>query len=380
MEPTTAPVLAAGPQHVSPARIAALDALRGFALCGILLTNLPTLVHLSPGPAPGRYYAIPDALELVAHQRFFPIFSLLFGMSCALFLDSAARRSAHPRGAFVRRLLALGVLGAIHQEFHPGEALLPYAIFGIAVLLPASYLPRWLVAIGGLSMIAASLIGAGGGISLVPGLFLLGLALAGSGALRQLHRRTRTLAVLLGLSAPLAVAMNWWQHDLTWSADRTTADAVAAGAGLVTALTYSAAVLLLVLHGPMQTVLSRILEPLGRLALTNYLGATVLVLTVAPTLRLPGSARWEAAMGLAAAILGVQVVFSRAWLARFQYGPVEWLLRCATWWTVVPLRRPAPAGPADTSGVKGGERTQLSHRPLPGEPLPQLTNDPGQGA
>jgi uncharacterized membrane protein YeiB len=38
-------------------------------------------------------------------------------------------------------------------------------------------------------------------------------------------------------------------------------------------------------------------------------------------------------------ILAVQTVFSRWWLARFRYGPLEWGLRCVTWWGVVSLRR-----------------------------------------
>ncbi|WP_263399834.1 DUF418 domain-containing protein [Saccharopolyspora pogona] len=29
------------------------------------------------------------------------------------------------------------------------------------------------------------------------------------------------------------------------------------------------------------------------------------------------------------------------WLARFRYGPLEWVWRCATWWSIVPLRRAA---------------------------------------
>ena len=34
----------------------------------------------------------------------------------------------------------------------------------------------------------------------------------------------------------------------------------------------------------------------------------------------------------------VQVVYSRWWFARFQYGPVEWAWRSLTWFKAQPMR------------------------------------------
>jgi uncharacterized membrane protein YeiB len=112
-------------------------------------------------------------------------------------------------------------------------------------------------------------------------------------------------------------------------------------AGLVGALAYATA-LLLVLRTRLGRPLSAVLEPLGRMALTNYLTATLLVVAAAGPLGLRESSRWGTAMVLAVVILAVQTVFSRWWLARFQYGPMEWVLRCVTWWNVVQLRRSRP--------------------------------------
>lgn len=79
-------------------RIAALDVVRGFALCGILLANV------QPIAATGAFTATSDPggaeaawLGLLVEQRFFPIFSLLFGVGFSLLLDSAAARTARPR-------------------------------------------------------------------------------------------------------------------------------------------------------------------------------------------------------------------------------------------------------------------------------------------
>ncbi|MFF4170713.1 DUF418 domain-containing protein [Streptomyces sp. NPDC001744] len=333
---------ASGPQQAREGRrITVLDALRGFALCGILLVNVNQIAPMDPvssAPSePVQWYAVPEYLELFVQHRFFPVFSFLFGLSFAIFLDSAARRSARPRLLLVRRLIALGLLGAAHQLLHPGEALLPYAIVGLVILLPASWLPTWLVLTGGLLGTVASVTVVGGGLVSIPGLFLLGLALARLGIASTLDRRTGQLAVVLALAVPAAAAGIWWQHTYPMAGPYATR--IAAGAGLLGAVAYSTALVLLLLRTPLGRPLSAVLEPLGRMALTNYLTATLAVVAAAPALGLAESSHWDRAMVLAVTILAVQSVFSRWWLSRFRYGPLEWGLRCVTWWNVMPLAR-----------------------------------------
>lgn len=122
-------------------RIDALDILRGFALCGILLVNIAPVTSFGHGLPPHGGTTLENAggwLQLLIQQRFFPIFSLLFGMGFALLLESARRRSPRPRAVLARRLLVLLPLGVLHQVLHPGEALTSYAVFGLLVLLPSS--------------------------------------------------------------------------------------------------------------------------------------------------------------------------------------------------------------------------------------------------
>ncbi|MER7708848.1 DUF418 domain-containing protein [Kitasatospora sp. NPDC097605] len=326
------------PPTASPAvsRIRALDAIRGFALGGILLVNLPSIARLAFGPRPGEVHPVRHVLDLTVEGRFFPVFSFLFGISFALFLDGAARRSDRPRLLLVRRLVALGVLGAAHQLLQPGEALTPYAIFGLIVLLPATWLPTPLVLAAGTGITLASVTLASGGIATIPGLFLLGLAVARLGIPRVLGHSTGRLAAAFAVIAPAAVAATWWQNAMDPADAHATR--VAAGAGLLAALAYVLALLLL-LRGPVGPALSAVLEPLGRMALTNYLTATILVVAAVPVLGLRESLHWGTAMVLALAILVVQILFSRWWLARFRYGPAEWCLRCVTWWERVPNYR-----------------------------------------
>lgn len=86
-------------------------------------------------------------------------------------------------------------------------------------------------------------------------------------------------------------------------------------------------------------MLSAVFEPLGRMALTNYLVATVIIIAVDGPLEMNESGRWGVMLLLAVSILTLQTVFSRLWLRRFRYGPVEWLWRSATWWEWAPISR-----------------------------------------
>ncbi|SDP76739.1 Uncharacterized membrane protein YeiB [Actinopolyspora xinjiangensis] len=316
------------------ARVRALDAVRGLAVCGILLVNIPQITQMRNGPEPGVYVPAEHWLQLLVQQRFFPVFSFLFGLSFAIFLDGAARRASLPRVVLLRRMAALGVLGALHQFLQPGEALLPYAIVGIVVLLPASWLPRVLVLLAGVLGTVAAVSLTHGGTSLLPGLFLLGLATARYGVHNRFDRPNATVALVFVLSLAAAAPLLYWQSgDIV----RNSYSHGAVAAGLLLASAYVTGLLLL-LRTRVGPAVSALLEPLGRMALTNYLTATLLVVALAPVLGLPHSLRFGPALALAAGIIGVQVLWSRWWLRRFRYGPFEWLWRCVTWWSPVSPR------------------------------------------
>ncbi|MCP2261749.1 putative membrane protein YeiB [Streptoalloteichus tenebrarius] len=337
-----------GPAAVSPAaRVTALDALRGFALCGILLVNLPAIAHMAPVVTPGAPHPAAHLLDLVVRERFFPIFSFLFGVSFALFLDRARARNRPASAAVARRLAALAVLGFAHQLLQPGEALLPYAVAGLLVLLPASWLPWWAVTALGLLATLAGVVVASGGVWLVPGLFLLGLATARRGVFHDLASHRRSITWLCVGGAVPGMVLTAWQHVAPENGH------VASIAGLFLAAAYASAVLLLV-DTRVGRAAAVLLEPMGRMALTNYVMATVLVLLANRFLGLTGSHRWGAAFGLALVVLALQAGLSRWWLTRFRYGPLEWWWRCVTWFRVVPNPRgthrrrlsPVPAPPA----------------------------------
>jgi uncharacterized protein len=316
----------------TPARIEALDALRGFALCGIIFVNIPQTMAMTADLS-----AMPEGLRLFVLGKFYPIFYLLFGLGFGLFLRSAARRTAAPRVPVLRRLLALAVFGALHHLLQPGEVLLPFAVTGLVVLLPLSYASaRVNLAVGAVLTVGGVLLGAGG-FGVLPGLFVLGFALAQNGFAEALERRTRGLAVAaVGFAALAAVAY--------WLAVAGLGELVDRWFGLLFSMAVAgvyAATFLVLLRTPVGPALSRVLAPLGRMALTNYLTATLLFVPLGSALGLRGSADWTTAALLGAGILVVQVVWSPWWLRRFGYGPLEWVWRTVTYWRSIPLRRPA---------------------------------------
>ena len=83
------------------------------------------------------------------------------------------------------------------------------------------------------------------------------------------------------------------------------------------------------------------LAPAGRLALTNYLSQTVFGLAVFYGIGLGlmghvGAVWWPL---IVACVIAIQVAFSRWWLERFAFGPLEWLWRQATYGRRLPMRR-----------------------------------------
>ncbi|PRW65113.1 DUF418 domain-containing protein [Actinopolyspora mortivallis] len=316
------------------ARLRWLDALRGFALCGILLVNVPQVLSMR-GITDGEKHVVRHVLDMFVQQRFFPLFSLLFGVSFALVLHRAQDSTPHPRWVLARRSLVLAGLGALHQLLHPGEALLFYGVGGLLILLPLSWTPLWLHALlaGGLTV--TGLTAASGGLALVPGALGLGFLLGRSGVVYRLGRAVNGTRTAFVVSLVLSTSALLWQEQDPLSAGFNHSSAVA---GVCLALTYATG-LLLVLRTRAGRRLSPVLETLGRMALTNYVSATLLFVPLGHLLGLWDSSSWLPMLALCAAILTAQWAFGRIWLARFRYGPLEWGWRCLTWWRVVELRR-----------------------------------------
>lgn len=124
------------------ARADALDALRGFALLGILISHIPDFSgHALLTPA-GQLALDRTGLDTGAallqdfliRGKFYSLFSLLFGIGFSVQLDSAARRGADFARHFARRLTVLLGIGIVHACLWYGDILADYALIGFALI------------------------------------------------------------------------------------------------------------------------------------------------------------------------------------------------------------------------------------------------------
>lgn len=103
-------------------------------------------------------------------------------------------------------------------------------------------------------------------------------------------------------------------------------------ATLILAAGYGAAIVLLHLAGRFNGLLSG-LGAAGRMALTNYIMQSFFYLFAIYGFGL-GLMAWLGAtlsLGLAIAFFALQIIFSKWWMARYRFGPLEWLWRSLTY-------------------------------------------------
>ena len=143
-EPPVVQPVAAAPRAE---RLDHLDALRGFALCGISAINVA--VFADPGGMPGlggepaAADRVTTALQFwLIESKFFSLFSFLFGIGFAF--QRTGREGG--TGRYLRRLAALAGFGVLHIVLlWEGDILLNYALVGLLLLAFRDCRPRTLV-------------------------------------------------------------------------------------------------------------------------------------------------------------------------------------------------------------------------------------------
>ncbi len=124
-------------------RITIIDALRGFALFGVIWVHFQQhYSYFSMGPFNEHTPILSQFNETVQWLtnnvmmgRFINIFAFLFGMSFFIQMDRAAKKGINFRGRFLWRMVILFAIGIIGSAFYPGDILSLYAIYGVVLLL-----------------------------------------------------------------------------------------------------------------------------------------------------------------------------------------------------------------------------------------------------
>lgn len=179
-------------------------------------------------------------------------------------------------------------------------------------------------------------------------MFVLGAWFARSGAIAHPQGRPRLYASLRWVALPVGLGLmlvSFWMVP-TVAVDRMD---LTSGTAVLLAMTASPLMsfgyLAWILRGTNSAARPslRWLAPAGRMALTNYLGQSVICTLVFYGYglgyfeQLPRA--WQ--VPFVFALFALQVLASRWWLARFRYGPAEWVWRAITYRRWPAMRVPA---------------------------------------
>lgn len=121
-----------------------LDALRGFALLGILLINIELMRGAELGrtmsgeqtPSTGADAVVHFLTGWLAAGKFISSFAIMFGIGAALIATRSWRSGRAPRPLLARRYLLLLPLGLAHMLLlFPGDILFAYGLAGLVLLV-----------------------------------------------------------------------------------------------------------------------------------------------------------------------------------------------------------------------------------------------------
>ncbi|MEQ3656014.1 MAG: DUF418 domain-containing protein [Dokdonia sp.] len=390
----------------SKERILTLDILRGFAILGIFVVNIEVMncLYFYSDDFDAQFTSTLDALirrllQLFFYSKFFPIFSLLFGVGIGIQYMSLQSKGLR-LSFFIRRMMVLFLLGWAHiLLLWSGDVLHIYAILGLfaialvrlksstlvilalALLLFPFYKTLFqglldLIAIDPYQQIASlsseevgSIIRQGSYgegvrfrwveyvsnlelllVVLMPtaaAMFLLGLGIVKKGWLSNLDYwvnsiKTPVLYIaLLSNGYRIFFLFALWEMDI-WKQPQwrdvfiylmQIADAFM-GLFYVWVIAYAMRF----------TFWKRLLHPLqfvGRMALTNYIGQSVIGLFLFTSVgfqKYQGFSPYQTLV-IALLVFVFQILCSRLWLSYFRFGPLEWFWRCLSYWKWLPIRK-----------------------------------------
>jgi uncharacterized protein len=382
-------------------RVALFDILRGLALFGMILVHFHQDMRLA---VTGPEDLIGWGVWMFVEQKAWGTFAFLFGVGFAVLLRRADARGARVVPLFLRRLAALALFGVVAEVGFGYGILFEYACWGVALLFMRRWSTRALLAAVVVAIAAKwaiielaalqawwtatpmtafartidvsraeasylTLLSARWALfvarlphtwrDFIPdtnlALFVLGLLAVRHGVLEEPKRHTRVIAGWMAFGA-----LSWtiaWSMQLFGVPSLPPLPVPAMAVPFLRAfgfvddqwlcLTYIGAVALLLAYRPQwQRRLAPFGQP-GRMALTNYMLQIVVVDVLASGYGFGLRLRPSVYVVAAVALFSVEAAFSRAWLSRYRFGPLEWLWRTATY-----LRRPPGREAAPVVGVR----------------------------
>ena len=406
-------------------RYVSMDAVRGFAVLGILLMNivgmgLPAFAYIDP-----TYYGGSEGANawtwavnfVLVDGKMRGLFTILFGASMVLIADRAGTMG--PNRTHYRRMAWLFVFGMLHAYLlWYGDILVAYAIAGAIAFLFRKLGPRVLIVLGAallletlfsgmvthanllalreaatapgasqaavaawqeasflvrppVEMAQQDLAGFGGGFMdalkaraqmavllqtmiMFPDGYIEAVAqmLIGMGLFRlgffTLRWPTRGYLAVIAAGYLVAAPLTAWMAWRAWSSGFDAMVLHEMGVWSILprpfiALAHAGALLLLVRSGALTWLVDR-LAAAGRMALSNYLGTSIVTMLIfcGFGLGLFGELQRYQLYFVVLFVWVLILAWSKPWMERFHYGPFEWVWRSLVQWKRQPFARAGP--------------------------------------
>ncbi|MCA1027425.1 DUF418 domain-containing protein [Cytobacillus kochii] len=371
-------------------RIHSIDAMRGFALFGILIVNFLSFhspyTHIDPfnyWDKAGDSTVFP-IIDVFFQASFYPLFSLLFGYGVMILKERAELKGVHSPLLLARRFLFLLIIGLCHALFiWHGDILVTYAIAGFALILFIELSGKLLILLGLLIYIIPNLLLVGvlfltlfiepdlsvmmttsvadivqvyqSGtwleivrqniddwlmnnnlatmpilmISILP-LFLIGAGLRKLQVVEKLEQRRMTAFVLMIVFLTTGYLIKLLPYFISTNLAMQYIQDIFGGP--LVAVGYS--LLILVLVNSKIGIITKPLQTIGRLSMTNYLMQSIVAtcLFYSYGFGLYGNVSLLTGTMIAIILYVCQIVLSMIWMKYFVYGPFEWCWRWFTYW------------------------------------------------
>ncbi len=376
-------------------RIAIVDILRGWALLGVVLINYVDYYNLGidfktfqPDHSTSFFIGITNVLF---SAKSWTLLSLLFGYGFAMLMQNIAQKGINPGIFFTKRMFWLLIIALINSAFYWGDILKDYAIMGMILLLfyrckarvtfyisicllllvPAvaaydhslnppsgltlvnnySYLLKshnlfevlWFGLVGTYQFEMRSL-----NYLLIVHLVMLSCFLLGFSAQKiqffdHLFGNKKyikrifwySLSSILAIAAIVVVSfrlkLTWLQYyfPFYWV--------------IIASMLFIASAICWLYVSNKLTGFFKSLQVIGRMTLTNYIIQNIIALLLFSGFGFGLSLTNRMHIGyyllIAALIFIAQIFFSKWWLARFYYGPIEWIWRQLSYGNKIELRR-----------------------------------------
>jgi uncharacterized protein len=373
-------------------RIQAIDIIRGFAILGIFIVNMPAFNFPIQYLPLEKWWTSPQdqitsiLIDIFAQASFYTLFSFLFGFGTYIFYERVTAKGYSFKKYFTRRLLGLLLIGCIHAFLiWDGDILISYSLIGILLLLFRRFSPTlwiWLgltliilpsFVLGGLLFIAVLLDPKNAGWPYDAELGTKAMEVYSSGSFLEIAEQRvhdwlyvnnfeNAIFLVLALFPMFLLGMysakkKWFAHIedhikkmkficigafiiscvfklLPYYYEKNIAteflqDSIG---GPASAIFYASFLALIVRREFWRKLLSP-LSFVGRMSLSNYLFQSILCTTLFYNygFGLYGKIGPFYGFILTLFIYFIQIIWSKQWFKRFNYGPIEWLWRRMTY-------------------------------------------------